>query len=208
MSFLTQLTWRYATKKFDATKKLSEEQFGKILEAIRMAPSSFGPQPYHMIVVNNPLLREKLKEVSFHQPQITDASHLIVFCARTDLLTRADEYFEVATGGDTEKRAAMKGYEDMMKGFLSAMPESAHLPWAARQAYIALGFGLAAAAELGVDSCPMEGFDGAQYKAILGVTENMQVLSVLTLGFRADDDSAAQRPKVRFPLSDLFETRD
>lgn len=204
MSFLTQLTWRYATKQFDTAQKLSDEQLQQILEAVKMVPTSFGLQPFKVLVVTNPELRTKLKEASWGQAQVTDASHLLVFCANTDVLPRVDTYFEMASGGNEDVRGQMKGYEDMMRGFASGMSQDAMLPWAAKQAYIALGFALAAAAELGVDSCPMEGFDGAQYKTLLGLEDNVTPVVLLPVGFRSATDTV--HPKVRF--NDLFEHRD
>jgi nitroreductase len=204
MSFLSQLSWRYATKKFDTTKKVSSEQLTKILEAIKMAPTSYGVQPFHVVVVTNPELREKLKTAGYGQAQITDSSHLMVFCARTDILDRVNGYFEIASGGNAEVRSSMKGYEDMMSGALGAISEDKKEAWAAKQAYLALGFGLAACAELEVDACPMEGFNPAEFKSILGLPENMYPHALMAVGFRSSEDKV--HAKVRF--NDLFENRD
>ncbi len=152
MSFLSQLNWRYATKKFDTTKKVSDENLEKITEAIRLAPSSFGMQPYHFFIVTNTEKREAIQAVAWNQPQITTASHLIVMCARNDLSVAKDEYFDALSGGNVEARTQLSGFEDMVTGFIPyASPE-----WAKKQVYIAQGFALAACAELEIDSCPME----------------------------------------------------
>ncbi len=98
MSFLTNLEWRYATKQFDTSKKVSPENLDKILEAIRLTPTSFGLQPYHFYVVSNQDIKDKIQTVAWNQPQIGTASHLIVFTARTDLMKNKDEYFELMTG--------------------------------------------------------------------------------------------------------------
>lgn len=201
MSFLSQLDWRYATKKFDTTKKVSEEQLSKVLNAIKMAPTSFGLQPFHVFVITNTELREKLKAVSWNQDQVTDASHLLVFCARTDTLPRVDQYFTMLSQGNTEVRASLKIYEDMMTGFASGLDTATAHKWATYQAYIALGFAMAACAELEIDSCPMEGFDRDQYNTILALPEHMKAQVILPIGFRATDDII--RPKARF--NDLFE---
>jgi nitroreductase / dihydropteridine reductase len=203
MSFLTQLSWRYATKKFDTEKKVSQEELSKIMEAIKMTPTSFGLQPFHVVLVENAELRNQIKTASWEQTQVTEASHLLVFCARTDVSPRIDTYFDMASGGSSEIRLTMKGYEDMMKGFASNMDEEKLKVWAGKQAYIALGFAMAAATEISVDSCPMEGFDSSAVKNILNLPENIYPAVLLPIGFRAGDDVI--RPKVRF--NDLFETK-
>ena len=203
MSFLTQLNWRYATKKFDTSKKVSDEQLAAIQNAIKMAPTSFGLQPFHVVVVSNPELKTKLRAVSWDQSQVTDASHVLVFCARTDVLPRVGQYFTGLTQGNAEIRASLKGYEDMMTGFASGLDAQTVHKWATYQAYIALGFAMAACAEIEVDSCPMEGFDRDAYNTILELPENMKAQVILPIGFRAADDII--RPKFRF--DDIFETR-
>lgn len=203
MSFLTQLNWRYATKKFDTSKKVSDEQLATIESAIKMAPTSFGLQPFHVIVVSNPELKTKLRAASWDQAQVTDASHVLVFCARTDVLPRVDQYFTGLTQGNAEIRASLKGYEDMMTGFASGLDAQTAHKWATYQAYIALGFAMAACAEIEVDSCPMEGFDRDAYNTILELPGNMKAQVILPIGFRAADDTT--RPKFRF--DDIFETR-
>jgi nitroreductase/dihydropteridine reductase len=133
MSFLSNLTWRYATKKFDTTKKVSPENLAKILEAIRMTPTSFGLQPYHFYVVENRETLAKIQAVSWNQQQVGTASHMIVMCARNDLTQVKDEYFDALSGGDASVRASLAGYEQMVIGFLPhASPE-----WAKKQVYIA-----------------------------------------------------------------------
>lgn len=111
MSFLSNLEWRYATKKFDNSKKVSSESLEKILEAIRMTPTSFGLQAYHFYVVSNPEILEKIQAASYNQPQVGTASHLIIMCARTDLLVAKEEYFNLMSGGNPEVRASLAGFE-------------------------------------------------------------------------------------------------
>jgi len=200
-AFLDQLAWRNAEKHFDANKKLDEETLHKILLATQMAPSSFGIQPYHVYVVSDPAVKAKLREAAWNQAQFTDASHLLVFASRTDHLARADQYFDLATGGSAEARTQMKAYEDMMKGFIGAMTPEVAKSWADRQTYIALGFALAAAAELEVASCPMEGFNSTAFDEILGLPAHMKSVVSLSLGY---SDGTPARPKVRFPETDLF----
>ncbi len=185
MSFLSNLNWRYATKKFDTNKKVSDTDLEKVLEAIRLTPTSFGLQPYHFYVVSNPEVKEKIQAVSWNQPQIGSSSHIIVFAARTDLLVNNDEYFILMSGGNPEIRSSMKGFEDMLVGGIT-MHENANDSWAARQAYIAHGFAMAACAELEIDSCPMEGFDPVAVGNILGLPESQKAVVMLPIGYRAE----------------------
>ncbi len=201
-TFLSRLDWRFATKKFDAAKKLTSEQLAEITRAVRFAPTSYGVQPLHVVVVTDPALRKALRAVSYDQSQVTDASQLFIFCARTDVTPRVDQYFEEVTGGNADAKAAMKGYQDMMHGALDA--QTGTIAWASKQAYIALGFGLAAAAELGVDACPMEGFTNAEVDKVLGLPAHLRSVAYMTVGFRAAEPAF---PKFRFAESDLFEYR-
>jgi nitroreductase len=114
MSFLSQLDWRYATKNFDTTKTVSDADLGKILEAIRLTPTSFGMQPYHFYVVSNQDIKDKIQAAAWNQPQIGTCSHLIVFTGRTDLAALKEEFFSGLSGGNPEIRAHLKGYEDMV----------------------------------------------------------------------------------------------
>ncbi len=201
MSFLSQLDWRFATKKFDPTKKVSETDLAKILEAVQKAPTSYGLQPFHVYVISDMSVREKMLPVAYGQAQITEASHVLVFCARTDAKERIDTYIDLLAGGSEEGKAALKGFSDMMHGSVDSRTPEQILDWTGRQAYISLGFALAAAAELGIDTCPMEGFDSAALNTVLGLPENMKSLACMAVGYRAAEPD---RPKFRFPESDLF----
>lgn len=203
MSFLSNLNWRYATKKFDISRKVSPENLDKILEAIRLTPTSYGLQPYHFYVVTNQEIKDKIQAVAWNQSQVGTASHLIVFTARTDLIENKEEYFAFMSGGNPEVRASLKGFEDMMNGFIEGKSDPKDiLAWTARQTYIAHGFALAACAELEIDSCPMEGFDPSAIERILELPESQKVVLMLPIGYR--DASESQRPKVRFAKETLF----
>lgn len=208
MSFTNNLAWRYATKKF-SDKKVDDTTLAKIKEAIHMAPSSYGLQPYHVIDVTNPELRAKLREKSWNQTQITDASHLFVFCAETKIEERINSLLEIISGGNSEIRKGMAGYEGMMTGFAGNLTGDKRAAWSSKQTYIALGFALAACAELQVDSCPMEGFDSEGYREILSIPENLTAVVVLTVGYRSaeDDSSPDKRPKARFSEEVLFSNK-
>ncbi|MBP9779882.1 NAD(P)H-dependent oxidoreductase [Candidatus Gracilibacteria bacterium] len=204
MSFLTSLEWRYATKLFDTNKKVSDEHLEKIIEAIRLTPTSFGLQPYHFYIVSNQEIKDKIQAVAWNQTQIGTASHVIVFAARTDLMKNKDEYFSLISGGSDEVRSTLKGYEDMVTGFINSKDETSALTWTSKQVYIAHGFALAAAAELQIDSCPMEGFDPVAVGEILGVPENEKVLVILPIGYRASTDGPRTPHKMRFSKESLF----
>lgn len=202
MSFISNLTWRYATKLFDSSKKVSPENFAKILEAIKLAPTSFGLQPFHVINVIDVAKREELKGMAWSQPQIIDASHLLVFCARNDIKERIETYFDLVTGGNENIKTATASYKDMMISFESGLLNEHKTPWATRQAYIALSFAMAACAELEIDSCPVEGFNAEEFKKALNLPESMTPVVCLPIGYRSPEDKI--RPKVRFDLSDLI----
>jgi nitroreductase len=203
MSFLSNLSWRYATKKFDTSRKVSDTDLNQILEAIRLTPTSFGLQPYHFYVISNQDIQDKIQAVAWNQAQVGTASHLIVFTARTDLAQNKEEFFSLISGGNPEVRAMLKGYEDMVDGFVAGKPTpESVLPWSAKQAYIAQGFALAALAELQIDSCAMEGFDPVAVGEILGLPESQKAVVMLPIGYR--DASESPRPKVRFTKESLF----
>lgn len=188
-SFLENLEWRRAVKHFGGGEVNTEP----IVKAILNAPSSFGLQPYKILAVTNKQTKEALQPVSFNQAQVTECHTLFIFCARTDIDARAEEYIQ-ATGAETMR--------PMLTGFLSQLPNKTE--WAARQTYIALGFGLAACAELRVPSCPMEGFVPAEVSKILGLPETLQPLAYLAVGEPAEEDGSY--PRFRFPESDLLQT--
>lgn len=203
-TFLSRFDWRFATKQFDATKKITSEDLGEVERAIRFAPTSYGIQPFHVVRVDDPELRKKLRAVSYDQAQVTDASHFFVFCARLDVAERIDQYFTVLSGGSEEVLEKTKGARAMMHGALDALTGDTAFAWSARQAYLALGFGLAAAAELGVDTCPMEGFNPSEVDKILGLPAHIRSVAYMAVGHRSADP---ERPKFRFPKSDIIEVR-
>lgn len=203
---LNALKWRYATKKFDTSKKLSAEQVATLEEAVRLSASSFGLQPWAFVEVTNPEIRAKLREKAWGQAQFTDADRIVIFAARTDL---GDAYVDRFVASVAQTTGAplesLKGYADMMKGSVAGKTPEQRLDWAKRQCYIAVGTLLAAAALERVDACPMEGFDPAAFDEILGLKEkNLASVVTVALGFRSDADEMAARPKVRFPRNEVF----
>lgn len=204
---LEQLRWRYATKKFDPARKISPELWAKLEQAPVLSPSSYGLQPWKFVVVTDPEVRKKLHPVSWNQSQILDASHLVVFAAKNPP-TPADVERHVARTAQVRgvPPAALDGFKGMMLGSLSRMTEAEAHAWAARQCYIALGVFLSACALAGVDACPMEGFQGAQYDEILGLkAKGLASVVIATAGYRHPDDPAAKFAKSRFDASDVIE---
>lgn len=200
MSFLSNLEWRFATKKFDPTYKIPPESVDQILEAARLAPSSYGLQPTHIKVITPPELRVALRAAAYDQPAITDASHLLVFCSRIDLLERVEAYIKMISQGKGDPPHAR-----MIRDSIQARPLDGLKSWADRQTYLALGFSLAACAELQVDSLPMEGFKSEEFDQILELPPHLKSVVLLAVGRRAADPA---RAKIRFPRDEMIEFVD
>lgn len=207
-NILNSLNWRYATKKFDATKKLSAEQLDTVLEAMRLSASSYGLQPWKFVVVENPETRAALRTAAWDQSQFTDAGALVVLCSRTDVdAAFVDAYVKSVADTRGMDVAALAGYSDMMKGSIAQKGPSATAEWNIRQVYIALGTALAAAATIEVDACPMEGFDNAKFDEILGLkAQNLASAVCLAVGFRSPEDASAAYRKVRFAKEEVVIT--
>jgi len=200
--------WRYATKKFDTTKKVSAEDLAILKEAIQLSASSFGLQLYKVIIVENPELRAQLQSASWGQTQIVEASHLIVFAHQTTVDNAdVDNYLNNVAATRNTPIEALTGYGDFMKGSLANMPEEVKPTWTAKQTYIALSNLLNAAAELKIDVTPMEGFVPAQYNEILGLDKlNLNASLVAAVGYRHEEDATQHYAKVRKSNEDLFLT--
>ncbi|MBS7537978.1 nitroreductase family protein [Ancylobacter lacus] len=206
---LDRLKWRYATKKMDPAKRVPEEKVDRILEAARLAPTSSGLQPFEIIVVKDPAVRAKILEVGYGQSQIVDASHLLVFAAWDNYTAeRINEVYDriaAERGGETE---GLKAYRQrLLDGYPGRDPEANH-QHAARQAYIAFGLAIAAAAFEEVDATPMEGFDPDGVDAILGLRERgLRSVTLLPLGYRkSGEDWLDGLKKVRRPREALVTT--
>lgn len=206
-TLLDRLGWRYATKVFDPARTIPEATWQALEASLVLTPSSYGLQPYRFLVATSPEVRAELRQVSWGQSQVTDASHFLVFLAKNDL-TEADVDHYLARiaevrGGTVADLAAYRG---MMVGNLVEGPRHAQVPeWAARQAYIALGQAMLSAALLGVDACPMEGLDPAAYDRILGLEgSGYRTVCACAFGYRADNDKYAELKKVRFPAESLI----
>lgn len=206
---LGALNWRYATKSFDAGKKLPAATLDALLGALVLAPSSFGLQPWKFVVVEAPELRAKLRAESWSQTQVTDASQLIVFTARKTLdAGDIDEHLAHTAAVRGIEPATLEPLRQMMTGFTADRSDEDLFAWNSRQVYIALGQLMTSAALLGVDSCPLEGISTAAYDEILGLAgSGYRTVCACALGYRADDDKYAATPKVRYPRERVVETR-
>ena len=198
---LDRLNWRYATKKFDPSKKISDADWQALEQSLVLSPSSFGLQPWKFFVVRNPDLRQKLVEHSWGQTQVVDASHLIIFAIKTGINDAdVDEYVARMSEVQGTPVDNLQGYANVVKGFLKNPPFPLDPnQWATRQAYVALGFLMYTAAVMGIDTCPMEGFVPDQYDQVLGLSEQgYSAVVACPVGYRAEDDKSAARPKVRY----------
>ncbi|KFF42409.1 MULTISPECIES: NAD(P)H-dependent oxidoreductase [Pseudomonas] len=201
MSKITELlNWRYATKSYDSSKTIPAEKLERILEAVRLTATSSGLQPFELLVVTNPQIREKIKAVSWNQSQVTDCSHLLVFAAWDDITPeRVNMMFDLT---NTVRATVNQGWEDyrqMLLGIVAERGQEANYQAAARQAYIGLGSALIAAASEQVDATPMEGFDPSAVDEILGLgTRHLRSVVLLPLGYRAaESDWLVNLKKVR-----------
>ena len=203
---LDALRWRYATKAFDPNRKIAADTWSALEESLVLSPSSFGLQPYRFLVISDPATRERLFPHAWGQRQVVDASHFVVFAARTSVTEAEIDTFiaHIAqTRGVTPESLA--SYRGMMTGMLLTDGFKPLVPhWTARQAYIALGNLLTSAALLGIDACPMEGFVPAEFDKILALpAQGLASVVCCALGYRHADDKYAVAPKVRFPKSEL-----
>jgi len=207
-SLLSNLNWRYATKVFDANKTIAPDIWKALEETLILTPSSFGLQPWKFIVVTDKSLRAQLLPHSWGQKQVIDCSHYVIFATLTKI-TEADIDRSIARAAELHGVApvSMKGYRSVMVGDLIHGERSKiAAEWAARQAYIALGNFMTAAALLKVDACPMEGFMPAEYDKILGLPARGLTATVCcAAGYRSEGDKYASLPKVRFSAGEVVE---
>jgi nitroreductase len=203
---LDKLNWRYATKVFDNSKKVSKEDLNILLDAARLSASSYGLQPYHFFVIEDNEIRSKLRKASWNQSQITDASYLLVLANKPTFDdSLVDNYIDIIIETRGVSKKDVEGYSQMIKGALLGLPDEQKKSWTSDQTYIALGNLMTIAAEMEIDTCPMEGFDKAQYNEILGLNDkNLNASVVLAVGYRADNDETQNYPKVRYSREQII----
>lgn len=206
--FLDLQNWRYATKKYDATKKISNEDLETIKKAVQISASSYGLQPYKVLIIENKDIREKLKPVAWGQTQITDASHLLVFA---NIINFGDSEIDAYINNVSQTRNIptenLEGMSNFIKSKISTLPEEERNIWTSKQTYLALANLLTATAELDIDATPMEGFESEHFNKILGLDSlGLNASVIATIGYRAEDDTTQHYAKVRKNHNDLFIT--
>lgn len=206
--FIENQNWRYATKKFDSSKKISTEDLNILKEAIRLSASSYGLQLYKVFLIENKDIREQLKEFSWRQSQVTDASHLFVFANYVDIQdSHIDNYIDNIAKTRNLKVEDLKGFADLMKTKIIGLSPNTKAIWTSKQAYLAMGNLLNAAAELKIDATPMEGFEPEKYNEILGLNElGLNASLVVPVGYRHEEDYSQHYKKVRKSNEELFQT--
>lgn len=207
-TFLENQNWRYATKKFDASKIINTEDLNILKEAIRLSTSSYGLQPYKIIIVENPELRSQIQPAAWGQAQIVDASHLIVFANEIEISDEfIDSYVENISATRNVPLESLAGYSGFMKSKIVTLDQDSKNNWSSKQTYLALGNLLNVAAELRIDVTPMEGFVPEQVNEILGLTKlGLNACLLATVGYRHNDDDSQHFKKVRKSQEELFIT--
>ena len=202
MNIIELLNWRYATKKMDPSRPVAQDKVDRILEAARLAPTSSGLQPFEVIAVTNPQVRAQIREIAWNQGQITDCSHLLVFAAwDTYTAERINHMFDLTNEVRGLRNEGWESYRQQLLSTYPQRPAEVNFQHAARQAYIAFGAAVLAAAAEHVDATPMEGFDPDKLDAILGLrARGLRSAVILPLGYRqTDGDWLVNLKKVRRP---------
>lgn len=204
---IDSLIWRYATKSFDTTKKVSQVDLDEIIEAFRLTPSSFWLEPWKLIIIENEQLKKDLMEHSYHQKQVGESSHLLVFawvkCIDDDYI---DSHLDKAVKITWTKREDLSWYENMMKWYFSAMDDNLKEKWTREQVFIALWNVMSVLAFKWIDSCAIGWFNPKKYDEILGLKEKgLETVVALPIWYRSPEDKYAQKPKVRFDREQVVE---
>ena len=207
-TIIDDLNWRYATKKYDAEKKISTEDFETICESLRLVPSSYGLQPLKYIVINDKSMREKLLPLAYNQPQITDASHLIVICSNRNVSPKmVGEHISLMSETRNIPLEDLSKFGENMDASFAKLSAEELCEWTAKQAYISLGHIMHTCANLRIDATPMEGFNKTSFDEVLNLaSKNLQSVLLLAVGYRSPEDNLAGLAKVRKSTENLFET--
>ncbi|WCO02913.1 nitroreductase family protein [Psychroserpens ponticola] len=208
MTTIDHLKWRYATKKFDASKLLSEEKVSIVKQAFNLTATSFGLQTISLLVITDKVKRDLLVKHSYDQNQIVDASHLLVICVQDDILDAdVDGLFDSVADLRKTPEDILEPYRKDLKTMMQNMSKTERQEWSVKQAYIALGNLMTVCAIERIDACPMEGFISEEYDALLNLKErNLRSVLVLPIGYRAEDDKFAAFKKVRKTIDDAVIT--
>jgi len=206
MSLINDLSWRYATKRMNGNK-VSADKIESLLDAIRLSASGFGLQPYQVFVIENPELRAQIQPIAYGQPQITEASHVLVFAAWNDVTEeKIDAFIQLVSETRNVPVEALADYRGAIAGSMLRLPQEVQAGWAARQVYLAMGTALAAAAELKIDTTPMEGFIPGKLDELLDLNaKGLHSVLMLAVGERdAANDYMNNAAKVRYSKEQLF----
>lgn len=206
-SIIEDLQWRYATKKFDPQKKVSTNDIEIIKESIRLVPTSYGMQPYKVLIIENSDLKMKLLAATYNQNQVVDCSHLIVICSYIDIYdSHVDSHMSNVAISRNAEVESTKNYGDFLKEWFSNLTSEKKLEWNKNQCYIALGQLLTTCASLRLDSIPMEGFNAQMYDEILDLhKQNLTSTLICPIGYRSEEDHTQHRSKVRKELYEIIE---
>lgn len=206
MNTLDRLKWRYATKKFDPSKKLSEVQINTLKEAFNLTATSYGLQTMKLIVLEDSQKRNDILPAAYNQKQVVDASHLLVLCIQNEVSgDDVDNYYKQLHHDRQTPIEILEPYKNQLKGVIQNMSEANREEWTIRQAYIALGNLMTVCAFENIDSCPMEGFIPSEVDRILNLKDfNLKSVLLLPVGFRAENDMFASLKKVRKPLNEVI----
>lgn len=207
MSFLEQAKWRYATKKFDPSRKVDQKLVDQIVEAARLAPTSSGLQPFKVIVITNEELKKQIVPIAWGQQQVADCSHLLVFAAWDNYTEeRIDHIYGITTDARDQPAGRYNDYTDRLKSAYLPRPHDENFAHTARQSYIAFAYAMAMAAELKVDSTPMEGFDNDALDTLLNLrSQGLKSVTLLPLGYRDEaNDWLVNMRKARHPQSEFI----
>jgi nitroreductase len=202
-NLIANLKWRYAVKRFDPARKIPDDQWRALEEALILTPSSYGLQPWKFFVINDMALKEQLVPLSWNQRQLADCSHVVVFAIKTDLAAAdIDRYLARMAEVRGIALEQLAGFRKLLMSSFAPPPAEFNVnEWAVRQVYIALGNFMTSAAVLGIDTCPMEGIEPVKYDEQLGLPAKGYATAVVCVaGYRAADDKYAVLPKVRFKL--------
>jgi nitroreductase len=206
MDIINQLEWRYATKKFDSSKKLSKNQINTLKKAFNLTATSYGLQTISLVIVKDEVLRKSLVSHTFNQNQVIEASHLLVICIQENILKNdVVSHFDNIKNIRNTPDGILKPYKESLIETMDNMSVEARELWSKNQAFIALGNLMTVCAVEGIDSCPMEGFIPEKYDEILKLTKKgLKSVLLLPVGFRANDDVFADFKKVRKPIGNTI----